>query len=219
MKLIYDVGMNHGQDTAAYLDAGYQVVAIEANPELYNECSERFADAINAHRLKILNIGIAETAGEFPFYVNRHNDDWSSFRPEQGARPLNGEVTAHEIITIKAVPFSTILDLYGMPYYLKVDIEGHDQFCFEPLRADYRPEWLSFEAQSAMVPWLDRLQAIGFTRFKFVRQSPYRGGSGPFGNDAVDVVSGTAWRTAAEVLETWKAPPPDDWYDVHAGIT
>jgi FkbM family methyltransferase len=221
MKLIYDVGMNHGQDTAAYLDAGYQVVAIEANPELYDECSEKFADAIKAHRLKILNIGIAETAGELPFYLNRHNDDWSSFLPEQGARPLDGKVTAHEIITVKTVPFSLLLDLYGMPNYLKVDIEGHDHLCLEPLRADYRPQFLSFEAQGHMVPWLDRLQGIGFTRFKFVRQNPYGGGSGPFGDDAIDVVSGNAWRSAADVLESWKVGTQDfsSWYDVHAGIT
>ena len=32
--LIYDIGMNNGDDTAFYLIRGYRVLAIEANPEL-----------------------------------------------------------------------------------------------------------------------------------------------------------------------------------------
>ena len=31
-KLVYDVGMNNGDDTAYYLRMGYRVVAFEANP-------------------------------------------------------------------------------------------------------------------------------------------------------------------------------------------
>ena len=219
--LSYDIGMNHGQDTATYLAAGHNVVAVEANPELCAANEAQFPDAIAAGRLRIVNLGIAADAGELPFYLNRHNDDWSSFLPEQGARPLDGVVTAHEIIPVKTVPFSVVLGLYGMPDHLKIDIEGHDAFCLEPLRADYRPTYLSFEAQHSMQPWLAKLGAIGFTRFKFVRQNPYNGGSGPFGDAAVDVVSGTAWRTAAEVQQSWDDSAQDfsSWFDVHAAIT
>jgi len=32
--LVYDVGMNNGDDTAYYLSLGFRVIAIEANPEL-----------------------------------------------------------------------------------------------------------------------------------------------------------------------------------------
>jgi FkbM family methyltransferase len=219
--LIYDVGLNHGQDTAAYLAAGHRVIAIDANPQLCVENEIRFADSIKSRRLKILNLGIGPKPGEFPFYVNKHNDDWSSFLEEQGARPLNGEVTPHEIISVKTVPFSVILDIHGMPDYLKVDIEGHDTYCFEPLRTDYRPTYLSFEAQHSMQPWLEKLQAIGFTRFKFVRQNPYGGGSGPFGDHAVDVVSHQAWRSAEAVRKSWDDSAQDrsSWFDVHAAVT
>merc|ERR1719420_1934782 len=31
-KLIFDIGMNRGEDTAAYLDMGLNVVALEGNP-------------------------------------------------------------------------------------------------------------------------------------------------------------------------------------------
>ena len=40
--LIYDVGMHDGDDTAYYLDKGFQVVAVEANPVLVQSGRERF---------------------------------------------------------------------------------------------------------------------------------------------------------------------------------
>ena len=33
-NLVFDIGLNRGQDTANYLAKGYNVVAVEANPEL-----------------------------------------------------------------------------------------------------------------------------------------------------------------------------------------
>ena len=38
--LIYDIGMNHGEDTAYYLSKGFRVIAIEANPGLTDECAQ-----------------------------------------------------------------------------------------------------------------------------------------------------------------------------------
>ena len=42
--LIYDVGLNTGQDTDYYLKKGYRVVAFEAEPRNVEYCRERFAD-------------------------------------------------------------------------------------------------------------------------------------------------------------------------------
>jgi hypothetical protein len=44
--LIYDVGMNNGDDTACFLSLGFRTVAIEANPELVKYAKARFAHEI-----------------------------------------------------------------------------------------------------------------------------------------------------------------------------
>ena len=64
--LIYDVGMNNGDDTAYYLSLGFRVVAIDANPELVERAKARFANEIASQRLIILNVGIADQRGSFP---------------------------------------------------------------------------------------------------------------------------------------------------------
>jgi predicted RNA methylase len=40
--LVYDVGMNNGDDSAFYLRAGFRVVAVEANPLLCRAAESRF---------------------------------------------------------------------------------------------------------------------------------------------------------------------------------
>jgi predicted RNA methylase len=53
--LIYDLGMHTGLDTKYYLDKGFRVVAVEANPKLVERGHAQFADAIAAGKLHIVD--------------------------------------------------------------------------------------------------------------------------------------------------------------------
>ena len=173
--LIYDVGLFDGQDTAYYLFRGYTVVAIDANPLMVKRAKLRFANEIAAKRLILLNVGIAETAGTATFWMCEHLD-WSSFNKTIASR--NGAV--HESISVSVVPFSQILAEYGVPHYLKIDIEGNDSLCVNALGGGSLPKYLSVESEcvgdSAVlseeeaVGMLSLLRDLGYTRFKLVNQ-------------------------------------------------
>ena len=45
-NLIFDIGMHVGQDTEFYLKKGFNVVAVEANPKLVKENTEKFKEYI-----------------------------------------------------------------------------------------------------------------------------------------------------------------------------
>ena len=45
-KVIFDLGMNNGDDTAFYLNWGFNVVALEANPALCERAQKRFGELI-----------------------------------------------------------------------------------------------------------------------------------------------------------------------------
>ncbi len=77
--LVYDVGMHDGADSAYYLRQGFRVIAVEANPVFAERANERFAREIEAGRLTILNVGIAQGQGEASFWVCEDHTDWSSF--------------------------------------------------------------------------------------------------------------------------------------------
>jgi len=94
-KLVYDVGMNNGDDAAYYLSLGYRVVAVEANPVLVAQGLERFAKEVAAGALTILNIGISNQEGELPFWICDGVSEWSSFDKSIASRD---GVACHEIV-------------------------------------------------------------------------------------------------------------------------
>jgi FkbM family methyltransferase len=163
--LIYDFGVNDAGDTEFYLLKGFRVVGVEANPELYRRLTEKFSSQIATGQLVLLNIGIWPDPSILTFYLNRDNDHWSSFDPTYGCR--NG--TRFETIEIQCCTAAEILRRFGVPYYLKIDIEGADKHVLSELMAmTERPPFISVEEFG--IGSIDLLHALGYPRFKVVPQ-------------------------------------------------
>src|SRR5215510_12147684 len=114
--------MNNGEDTAYYLRRGFRVVAIEADTRLAKCAAERFRAQISSGQLRILNIGIAAEEGELPFWICETRSEWSSFDRKLASRD---GCPPHEIM-VPCRRFASVLEEFGVPYYLKVDIEGDE---------------------------------------------------------------------------------------------
>jgi FkbM family methyltransferase len=163
-NLIYDIGMNNGDDTAYYLQRGFRVIAVEANPALVSQAIQRFEREVAEDRLVVLNVGIAEQPGKLRFWICETHPEWSSF--DQGIASRDG--CPHHAITIACRRFGSLLEEYEVPYYLKVDIEGNDLLCLQDLKAGDLPKYVSVEASD--INLLTVLRDLGYTRFKCVSQ-------------------------------------------------
>ena len=160
--LIYDVGMNNGDDTAYYLARGFKVVAVEADPELYRSAEQRFALQLRAGQLSLLNVAIAAEPGFAEFWICEENSVWNSFFKDNVAR----DGLRHHSVQVQCETLPRILSSYGTPYFLKVDIEGHDALCLDALNAcSERPKYVSFELGDIDI-FLDKLTAAGYSAFK-----------------------------------------------------
>jgi FkbM family methyltransferase len=62
-ELIYDIGMDDGDDTDFYCRKGFRVVAVEADPDLCEQATMRFASEIADGRITVINRAIVETPG------------------------------------------------------------------------------------------------------------------------------------------------------------
>jgi len=165
-QLIYDIGLHEGEDTVYYLRKGYRVLAIEASPVLcaYNE--KKFAPAIASGQLIILNVGLSDRQGVLPFYINKRYSEWSSFDPEIGCR-MN---SPYEVVDVPTVTTEMLFEQYGLPHYVKVDIEGYDHFVIRALpEGGPLPQYFSCEA--VHVEWLDLLYQKGYRKFKLINQA------------------------------------------------
>ena len=162
--LIYDVGMFNGDDTAYYLHKGYRVVSIEANPRWVEKGHERFADAVRAGRLTILDVAIGPEEGVAELLVPEHQDHGT----------LQKEIASHwsgrpvQTVEVRTTRFRDIMAEHGVPYYLKIDIEHFDHYCLEDLDPGDLPRYVSFEAHNLQD--LVTMRSKGFDAFKIIRQ-------------------------------------------------
>ena len=140
--LIYDICMNNGDNTAYYLYRAFSVVAVEADPALATAASERFKREIAIGRLKVLNVAIAKEPGVLPFWICETNPELSSF----DRRCAGADGHPHHQIDVQCRRLDSIIDEYGVPYYLKIDIEGADMDCLDSLKAGRIPKYLSIES-------------------------------------------------------------------------
>jgi len=210
-SLIIDVGMHTGEDTAFYLAKGFDVVAIEANPVVIEAARDRFSEEIATGRLRVLEAAIAPQSGKVPLAVAEDMTIWSSLSPDF-VRRNQALGTKYEYVEVKAIRFEDVLQEYGIPYYLKVDIEGLDMLCVKALHTfTDRPRFVSIESTVSVntAPFvgvfdeLAHLWVLGYSGFKYVDQKrnplircpdpPAEGrfvdvtfteeGSGPFGEE------------------------------------
>lgn len=175
--LIYDVGMHRGEDTELYLAKGFRVVAFEANPDLINACKTRFADRLADGRLTIVEGAIMgeTTQKTVTFYQNPVATIWGTTDPQWAER--NARMGwASEEVTVNVVNFADCIEEYGMPYYLKIDIEGADMVCLESLsQFDCVPDFVSIESNKLSMDGIraemSLLTNLGYEHFKAIQQA------------------------------------------------
>jgi FkbM family methyltransferase len=206
--LIFDVGMHLGEDTDFYLHKGFRVVAFEARTDFVRRCAARFSGAMSSGALTIVEGAVAPgSAATVPFYVNTAKTDWGTLNLEWVARNERRGAPSR-VVEVKRIDIADHFRKHGIPYYLKVDIEGSDTALVTALKEfGDRPQFISIETdinRFDQVVWeIELLQSLGYRKFKPVQQEgivgtrlvsldrdgvPFEyvfqsGASGPFGDD------------------------------------
>jgi FkbM family methyltransferase len=219
--LIYDVGMSEGDDTAFYLHLGYNVVAIEADPEVVDLAKKRFASEIANGRLTVIPKAVSEKEGPQVFYIYEN-------RPGNASLENRGLKIAKKTV-VPTTKFAPVLARYGVPFYLKVDIEGGEATVLRDLSRDDLPQYVSVEMWG--IDAICLLHALGYRKYQVVDQPrlvnttfkgwTFRHSSGPFGEDLPG-----DWLPLDGILLQWLkllAHEPSTfadgvWYDLHASL-
>jgi FkbM family methyltransferase len=176
---IFDVGMNNGDDSAHYLSNGYRVIAIEANPLLVELGRRRFREEIAAGQMVIEAVGVCERPGRAPFWINETRSVFSSFDRDRASR---GIAQCYSV-DVECVTFDTLLKKYGVPFYVKLDVEGAEAHCLGSLGSVGIPKYVSVEAEG--LECLMLLWELGYRQFKIVDQMRHNSRFPNFTNENV----------------------------------
>jgi FkbM family methyltransferase len=178
---VFDVGLHDGADTDYYLKKGFSVVAFDADADHVARGRARFAKEIASGRLRIVEGAIASpAAGNYvEFYKNLTKSDWGTIEKEWAERNRRLDT---EIVTIRVprVDMDETFNTFGVPQYLKIDIEGADRLILSSLEKQRdRPTYISIESEksewSNLVEEMTILRDLGYRKFRPIQQSTIPG--------------------------------------------
>ncbi|MDZ8239917.1 MAG: FkbM family methyltransferase [Nostoc sp. ChiQUE01a] len=223
-NLIIDVGVHTGQDTEFYLKKGFRVIGVEADPQICKSVKERLNYYIENGQFTLLNIAVSTKDEPITFYTNSDRTFWGTTSLD---RVNKSEVlfnTPFVEITVEGCRFEKILEQFGIPYYLKVDIEGTEILCVNALKHfETKPQFISIESTksswNALLNEFAVFKELGYQKFKAINQAevtkqvcpsparegqyiPYQfeyGASGLFGEETPG-----NWLSESEIIKLYK---------------
>ena len=167
-NLIFDLGFHNGDDTDFYLRKGFTVVSVEANSALVKEGAERFKKYIDERQLILLNKVVSENKGMQDFYINPNKSDWSSC--DKNLAESDGSQS--RVVSVESLTLIDLCNEYGIPLYVKVDIEGCDLLVAKQIfNLAEKPQYVSFETSkrdyAGIFAWL---YVAGYNKYQLVNQ-------------------------------------------------
>lgn len=161
--LCFDLGAHHGESAALFLDAGAgQVLSVEACHSNYTKLVERWKDD---PRVLTLHAAVMDMPGLVCLSRAAGRDGLSTIYPERWAT-MYSDADFQPPELVPAVNLTLLMQRFGVPHLLKVDVEGAELPVL--LDLDEQPQYVSFEfhgkyMQDAM-DCLDLLRSRGYTK-------------------------------------------------------
>jgi FkbM family methyltransferase len=220
--LIYDIGMHRGSDSQFYLAKGFRVIGVEAVHHLCEIAKAENTSHIQNGRFTIVENALHTRSNEIiKFFINPLKDDWGSLERNAAEKGVG----VAEETSVWTISLQDLIARYGVPYYIKCDIEGGDAiFVRSLLSLSARPAFVSIEATSGED--IAILLACGYDRFQIVNQYNHPNVKCPFpAREGNYIDAGFTHETSG--LFGKELPPEKwddftsallkftDWYDLH----
>jgi FkbM family methyltransferase len=165
MDLIFDVGANIGDMTNIFKNNAKKVVAFEPNPQLSNQLRYRF----NMDNVVIDPRGISDDIGIKNFNISAAHtistlsDDWVT-------NSRFSDLNAWDLVLeIETITLDKAIDEYGVPDYIKIDIEGYEYEVLTSFTKLLNHTIISFEwaeeQKSKLIEIINHLHYLGYNKF------------------------------------------------------
>ncbi len=147
-KLVFDIGANQGNKTAMFNMLGSSVVAVEPDNFNYQLLLKRFR---SNKQVTVLQAAVSDTIGKADFYLiepgsafNTLSQKWKESLEDQTVNRWHTTTLFNNVIEVETITLDELINKYGKPGYIKIDVEGHELECIKGLTQ--KVPVISFEA-------------------------------------------------------------------------
>lgn len=171
--MFFDIGANIGKWSQANIVNCDKIIAIEASPITF----EKLKNNCTNDKIILLNYAVCNNSGnDIKFYhcnadtLSTLNKNWLS---DDSSRFCN--FASYKEITCKTITIDNLIEKYGEPELIKIDVEGGEYECILSLTKKVKLlcfEWAS-ETNNITFNCLSHLDKLGFTKFYVQNEDKY----------------------------------------------
>jgi len=170
--MYFDIGCNIGDWALANINNCNKIISIEASPITY----DRLVNHCKHDNIVLLNYAVCNNNGEDITFYHADCDTLSTLNKEW----LTHETSrfhnyAYTEITCKTITIDSLIEKYGIPNLIKIDVEGGEYNTVSSL--NQKVDLLCFEwaceVNNITFKCLDHLLTLGFTQFYLQFEDTY----------------------------------------------
>jgi len=185
--LVFDVGAHVGNRTRAFAAMGCRVLAVEPQPDFARLLRLFFA---RSSKVEVIEAAVGSEHGHTSLFVSERTPTVStvvaSWHEARARDPDFSGVEWNRRIDVETVTLDVLIARFGMPAFVKIDVEGSEPSVLaglsHPVRSlsfEYLPRALEYARACAA-----RLDALGPYRFNWSSGESYRLASARWMNGA-----------------------------------
>jgi len=171
--MYFDIGSNIGKWSLANIHKTSKIISVEASPKTFDYLLGNLA---NNPKIVCLNYAVCNNNGEDITFYDSDANTLSTINKEWLTSPSSRfNNTGYSIIKCKTITIDKLIETYGRPELIKIDVEGGEYECVSSLSQKVNNlcfEWAS-ETNEVTIKCLDYLYSIGFTRFCIQYEDDY----------------------------------------------
>jgi FkbM family methyltransferase len=172
--MFFDIGSNVGKWSLENLQNCEKIIAIEASPDTFKKLIN---NTKNINKINCLNYAVCNSEEEFiEFYnctadtLSTINKNWLDSENSRFYKQFN-----YNIIKCKTITIDKLIQIYGIPELIKIDVEGGEFECLLSLTKKVNNlcfEWAS-ETNYITFKCLDYLETLGYNNFSIQFEDKY----------------------------------------------
>ena len=172
--MFFDIGANVGKWSLANISSCDKIIVVEASPTTF---SNLLSNISKNPKFICLNYAVCNSDKELINFYNCSadtlstiNKDWLDSEKSRFYKQYN-----YNVITCKTITIDKLIQIYGIPELIKIDVEGGEFECLSSLTQKVNNicfEWAS-ETNDITFKCIDYLETLGYTEFALQFQDNY----------------------------------------------